>query len=162
MNLSTKKIMNMRIVSFLFAVAFLAVSGARADDTAAVFSTFTVPVSGHITGHNNEKVSCKGPVRVAVMVQRDATMPHSSAIITVDTTGLACQGAQSKIAYSNTGHQILTRLFAAKDKLESPIAFFPQSETGHLQARSAQVTLNLSYDTRNASLVGATATLTSL
>ena len=162
MNPSNKTTMKKRILPLVFAVAFLAVSGARADDTAAVFSTFTVPVSGQIIGHNNEKVSCKGPVRVAVMVQRDATMPHQSSIVTVDTTGLSCTGAKSKTSYSNTGHQILTRVFGAQDKLESPIAFFPATANGHLQARSGQVTLHLSYDTRSAALVRATATLTSL
>ncbi|HEY2029613.1 MAG TPA: hypothetical protein VGH20_10420 [Myxococcales bacterium] len=162
MNLSIKTTMNKRIVPFLFAVAFLAVSAARADDIAAVFSTFTVPVQGQITGHNNEKVSCKGPVRIAVMVQRDATMAQQSSIVTVDTTGLSCTGASSKASYNNTGHQILTRVFGAKDNVESPIAFFPATANGHLQARTGQVKLNLSYDTRSASLVHATATLTSL
>jgi hypothetical protein len=162
MNPFNKKTMNKRIVPFLFAVAFLAVSAARANDIAAVFSTFTVPVSGQVTGHNNEKVSCKGPVRLSVMVQRDPTMANQSSIVTVDTTGLSCVGAQSKATYTNTGHQILTRVFGAKDKLESPIAFFPATANGHLQARSGQVTLNLSYDTKNASLVHATATLAGL
>ena len=130
--------------------------------TAAVFSSFTDTVSGQITGHKNEKVNCKGPVRIAVMVQRDATMPQQSSIVTVDTTELSCVGASSKVAYTNTGHQILTREFSAKDKLESPIAFFPSTSGGHLQARSAQVTLNLSYDTRSAALVGATGSIASL
>jgi hypothetical protein len=144
----------------VFAVAFLGVAEARAGDT-ATFSSFTVAVAGQITGHA-EKVNCKGPVRLSVMVQRDATMPHPSAIVTVDTTGLACQGASSKRAYGNTGHHILTRIFSATDNLEAPVAFFPQDETGHLNARSAQVKLHLSYDVKQAALIRATGTLSSL
>jgi hypothetical protein len=140
----------------LLAVLLCAASAARADSTA--FSSFTVPVSGSLLG-GSEKVNCKGPVRLSVMAQKDPSTPHANAIVTVDTTALACTGASSKMAYANTGHSILTRILTPTDTLEASIAVFPRHETGHLQARSAVVTLQLSYNLASAALVGATATI---
>jgi hypothetical protein len=148
--------MNKYLLPSLLAVLFCAAPAARADSTA--FSSFTVPVSGTLTG-GAENVNCKGPVRLSVMAQKDASTPHASAIVTVDTTALSCTGASSKMAYDNTGHSILTRILTATDKLEASIAVFPRHETGHLEARSAVVTLHLSYKLSNSALVGATASI---
>jgi hypothetical protein len=148
--------MTNKLALSIVAVLLLAVPAARADSTA--FSTFTAPVSGTLLG-GNEKVSCKGPVRLSVMAQKDPSTPFANAIVTVDTTALACVGLSSRLPYGNTGHAILTRILTAKDRLEASIAVFPTHETGHLEARSAVVTLQLAYDTVSAALVSATATL---
>jgi hydroxyethylthiazole kinase-like sugar kinase family protein len=149
-----------KLIPILCAIAFLAAKEAKADNAAA-FSSFTTSVSATVNGAT-EKVNCKGPVQLSVAVQRDASMPHSSSIVTVNTTALVCTGATSKAAYSNTGHAILTRVFGATDSLEAVIALFPSAKGGFMKARSATLTLNLKYNSGTAALVGASATLASL
>jgi len=148
--------MNNRLFLSLLAALLFAVPAARADSTA--FSSFTVPVSGTLLG-GNEKISCKGPVRLSAMAQKDPITQHANVVITVDTTGLACQGLSSKMSYLNTGHSILTRILTPNDRLEASIAVYPKHERGHLEARSAVVTMQLSYNLASSALVGATATL---
>jgi hypothetical protein len=147
-----------KLIPILCAIAFLAAKEAKAD---SAFSAFTTSVSATVNGAT-EKVNCKGPVQLSVMVQRDPTMPHPSSIITVNTTALVCTGATSKAAYSNTGHAVLTRVFGATDTLDALIAVFPAAKGGFMKARSAALTLNLKYNSGSAALVGASATLASL
>ena len=148
----------MRLFPGILTALLFAVPAARAESTA--FSTFTVPVSGTLVGAP-ENVSCKGPVRLSVMVQKDALTPHANAIVTVDTTALKCHGKSTGVSYLNTGHAILTRILSLTDHLEASIAVYPDRPDGHLQARTANLALKLSYNLSSAALVKASGTLSS-
>jgi hypothetical protein len=142
---------------FGLAVALLlAAPAARAQEAD---STFTTHVSGTLVGAP-ENVKCSGPVKLSVMVQYDPAAP-TNAIVTVDTQDLKCMGVRTKTPYVNSGHAILTRHLLATDVTETSIAVYPDTADGHLNARSATLSLKLSYSVANGALRHASVTLSS-
>jgi len=140
---------------FGLAVALLlAVPAARAQEAD---STFKAHVSGTLVGAP-ETVSCSGPVKLSVTVQHDTAGP-TNAIVTVDTQDLKCRGLRTKTPYINSGHAILTRHLLPTDVTETSIAVYPDTSDGHLNARSALLSLKLSYDVANGALRHASVTL---
>lgn len=140
---------------FGLAVAlFLAAPAARAQDAD---STFKTHVSGTLVGAP-ENVRCSGPVKLSVMVQSNPGA-QANAIVTVDTQDLKCTGVRTKTSYVNSGHSILTRLLSSTDVTETSIAVYPDTSDGHLNARSALLSLKLSYNVANGALRHASVTL---
>jgi hypothetical protein len=132
----------------------LAVPAARAQEAE---STFKTRVSGKLVGAP-EDIKCSGPVKLSVMVQNDPGK-QANAIVTVDTQDLKCRGVRTKTAYVNSGHSILTRLLSSTDVTETSIAVYPDTSDGHLNARSALLSLKLSYNLANGALRHASVTL---
>jgi hypothetical protein len=132
----------------------LAVPAARAQEAE---STFKTRVSGKLVGAP-EDIKCSGPVKLSVMVQNDPGK-QANAIVTVDTQDLKCRGVRTKTAYVNSGHSILTRLLSSTDVTETSIAVYPDTSDGHLNARSALLSLKLSYNVANGALRYASVTL---
>jgi hypothetical protein len=140
---------------FGLAVALLlAAPAARAQEAD---STFTTHVSGTIVGAP-ENVRCSGPVKLSVMVQYDPVAP-TNAIVTVDTQDLKCRGVKTRTPYVNSGHAILTRHLLPTDVTETSIAVYPDTSDGHMNARSALLSLKLSYNVANGALRDASVTL---
>jgi hypothetical protein len=148
--------MNAKIVHlFGLAVALLlAAPAARAQEAD---STFTTQVSGTLVGAP-ENVRCSGPVKLSVMVQPDPA-GEPNAVVTVNTQDLKCTGVKTRTPYTNSGHAILTRLLSPTDATETSIAVYPDTADGHLNARSALLSLKLSYDVANGAVRHASVTL---
>ena len=144
-------------IAGLAAAVLLATPAARGMDAE---STFTTHVSGKLVGAP-ETVSCSGPVKLSVMVQNDPGAPPN-AIVTVDTQDLKCRGLKTRTPYVNSGHSILTRLLLPTDAIETSIAVYPDTSDGHLNARSALLSLKLSYNVANGALRDASVTLSSV
>ena len=138
----------------LAVVLLLAVPAARAQEAE---STFKTRVSGRLVGAP-EDIKCSGPVKLSVMVQRDPGA-EANAIVTVDTQDLKCRGVRTKTSYVNSGHAILTRLLSSTDVTETSIAVYPDTSDGHLNARSALLSLKLSYDVATGALRDASVAL---
>jgi uncharacterized protein YhjY with autotransporter beta-barrel domain len=138
---------NLRLFGLAVAL-LLAAPAARAQEAD---STFTTRVSGRIVGAP-EDIKCSGPVKLSIMVQRDPDRAQANAIVTVDTTDLKCMGVRTKTSYVNSGHSILTRLLSSTDVTETSIAVYPDTSDGHMNARSALLSLNLSYNVANGAL----------
>ena len=138
----------------LAVVLLLAVPAARAQEAE---STFKTRVSGRLVGAP-EDIKCSGPVKLSVMVQRDPGA-EANAIVTVDTQDLKCRGVRTKTSYVNSGHSILTRLLSSTDVTETSIAVYPDTSDGHLNARSALLSLKLSYDVATGALRDASVAL---
>jgi hypothetical protein len=92
------------------------------------------------------------------MVQNDPGK-QANAIVTVDTQDLKCRGVRTRTAYVNSGHAILTRLLSSTDVTETSIAVYPDTSDGHLNARSALLSLKLSYDVATGALRDASVAL---
>ena len=138
----------------LAVVLLLAVPAARAQEAE---STFKTRVSGRLVGAP-EDIKCSGPVKLSVMVQTDPGR-ETNAIVTVDTQDLKCRGVRTKTSYVNSGHAILTRLLSSTDVTETSIAVYPDTSDGHLNARSALLSLKLSYDVATGALRDASVAL---
>ena len=132
----------------------LAVPAARAQEAE---STFKTRVSGKLVGAP-EDIKCSGPVKLSVMVQNDPGK-QANAIVTVDTQDLKCRGVRTRTPYVNSGHSILTRLLSPTDVTETSIAVYPDTSDGHLNARSALLSLKLSYDVATGALRDASVAL---
>jgi hypothetical protein len=134
----------------LFGLAVALLLAAPAARALEADSTFTTHVSGKILGAP-EDIKCSGPVKLSVMVQNDPGK-QANAIVTVDATDLKCRGLRTKTSYVNSGHAILTRLLSSTDATETSIAVYPDTGDGHLNARSALLSLKLSYDVATGAL----------
>jgi hypothetical protein len=153
--LFSTKTMNKRLVIVIAAGMLLAVSAAWAQATS--FSNFTFQLSGTVLG-GSENLTCSGPVNVSAMVVKDPSMP-TNAIVTIDTSELSCTGATTGASYSNTGHAELTRLLAGSDQVQAALALIPDVPQGHMHARPAVATLNLTFDMAAGALTGASGTI---
>jgi hypothetical protein len=97
-------------------------------------------------------------VKLSVTVQHDPAAP-TNAIVTVDTQDLKCRGVKTRTPYVNSGHSILTRHLLPTDVTETSIAVYPDTSDGHMNARSALLSLKLSYNVANGALRDASVTL---
>jgi hypothetical protein len=133
----------------------LAVTAAWAQATS--FSSFTFTLSGTVAG-GSEAVTCAGPVKVSAMVVKDPSMPPN-AIVSLDTSGLACTGATTGARYLNSGEATLTRILGPVDQVQAAISLYPNTPDGFMHARTGLATLNLRYNVAAGALVAASGTL---
>jgi hypothetical protein len=133
----------------------LAVPAAWAQATS--FSSFTFTLAGTVAG-GSEAVTCSGPVKVTAMVVKDPSMPPN-AIVSLDTSSLACTGAKTGATYLNSGEATLTRLLGPTDQVQAAISLYPDTPNGFMRARSGVATLSLRYDVAAGALTGVTGTL---
>jgi hypothetical protein len=131
-------------------------------------STFTLQTSGTVSWPTGaaapsstmipEKVDCSGAVKVITTAVMRRTLPPG-VVVSIDTRELSCVGQTTKAAYVNTGQANLTRLLVPNDLIETTFAFHPNVPGGYLDARTALLTLNLSFDTTTGALKSAVASI---
>jgi hypothetical protein len=97
-------------------------------------------------------------VKLTTAAVSDPTMPPG-VVVSIDATGLSCIGQITGIRYVNTGQANLTRPLVANDVIKTTFAFHQNVPDGFLHARTAQLTLNLSYDTTTGALLSSSATV---
>jgi hypothetical protein len=137
---------------------------------AQAVSTSTVQVAGTVggaktaaasTGSTGEAVVFSGPVQVTCRVMTNPAGPPTTTVVSIDARQVQGTGASTGTVYANSGQANLTRPFAATDQIQTTFAFFPSGAGGYLKARTALLTLNLTYDTTTLALTGVSGTIAS-
>jgi hypothetical protein len=145
------------ILSFLGGALLTLLPAAPAR--AQAISTFTVQVSGVVSGAGTaagpEAVSFSGPVQITSTVVTDPTGGPPSTVVFVDAQGVTGKGLLTGAAYVNSGQANLTRMFGAADVIKTTFAFFPNTASGFMKARTALLTLVLTYDLTSQALTSA-------
>lgn len=103
-----------------------------------------------------EPVVCTGPVKVETMALPDPALP-ATVVVSVNALGLACVGAISRARYVNTAQVDLTRQLAPIDQVQTTFALHRDTPGSHLSARTALLTLDLSFDVVTGALTAAAA-----
>jgi len=116
------------------------------------------PIDGTPVTTAPEAISCSGPVKLASTSVTDPSLPPQ-VVLTVDVRGLSCVGQTTKTAYLNSGFANLTRPLVASDMVQTTFAVYPSTAGGYLNARTAMVTLNLTFNTTTGALTGASASI---
>jgi hypothetical protein len=130
------------------AALVLAASPARAQ---TVSSTVTPAVRGLVTATGAESVACSGTVTVTA---RPVTL--GQVVVDVSTSGVACIGTTTKAAYANTGYARLTRPLVPQDVIQTTLAVYQDTSAGRIAARTALLTLNLTYNVSTGAVMGGT------
>jgi hypothetical protein len=135
-----------------------------AASTDTVTTTKTVQASGSAdsakTG-STESVAFSGPLVINASVVTDPDLGMST-VVQVDGKGITGSGTTSKATYLNGCEAILTRPFAANDHIELTFTFFDDTADSYLRAKTALVTIDLTYDTATKQLTGATSSVSAL
>src|SRR4051812_13456279 len=146
----------------LLAAAFgvlLAAPAARAQTTV---STFTLNVSGTtgptISSADGETVKFSGPLTLIATVVTDPVLPPA-VVLSVKGDQITAIGSTTGASYLNECVANLTRPFGASDTVTLSFAFF-RDAAGYLNARTAQLNLNLTYDTTTMALTGVSGNVT--
>jgi hypothetical protein len=129
-----------------------------------VTTTKTVQTSGTVDSAKTgmaENVAFTGPLVINTYVVNDPDLGPST-VVQVDGKGLAGSGTTSKTAYRNGCEAILTRPFAARDHIELSFTFFDEASDSYLRAKTALVTLDLTFDTTTKQLTSATGVVSAL
>jgi hypothetical protein len=135
-----------------------------ADPVDTVTTTKTVQTSGSADSAKTglaESVAFSGPLVINTYVVTDPDLGPST-VVQVDGKGITGSGTTSKTAYLNGCEAILTRPFAAKDHIELTFTFFDEASDSYLRAKTALVTLDLTFDTTTKQLTGATSVVSAL
>jgi hypothetical protein len=111
-----------------------------------------------ITPKGPEAISCSGAVKIATVATSDPTLPPG-VVVTVDLRGLSCLGQSSGAKYINSALLNITRLLVANDVVQHTFAIYTTAAGGHMNARTAMVTLNMGYDTTSGALKTASASI---
>jgi hypothetical protein len=126
----------------------LAAPAARAQ---SALTTLSPSVRGVVSAGGGESVACAGPVSVTT---RQVT--PTGVVVAVDARGLTCTGLTTGASYSNTGVANLTRSLAAQDVVRTTFAVYRDVPGGFRSARTALLTLTLTYDLVTGAATGAT------
>lgn len=135
-----------------------------AEPVDAVTTTRTAQASGSVDSAKTglaENVAFSGPVVIYTSVVSDPDL-GTSTIVQVDGKGMKGSGATTATAYLNGCEAILTRPFAEKDHIELTFTFFDDTSGSYLRAKTALVTLDLTFDPTTKQLTGATSTVSAL
>lgn len=135
-----------------------------AEPVDTVATTKTVQTSGAADSAKTglaENVSFAGPLVVNTYVVTDPDLGPST-IVQVDGKGIKGTGDRAATTYLNGCEAILTRPFAAKDHIEVTFAFFDDASDSYLRAKTALLTLDLTYDTTTKQLTSATSVVSPL
>jgi hypothetical protein len=126
---------------------------------AQAISTFNVQVSGAVSGSGTaagpEAVSFSGPVLITATVVTDPAGGPPTTVVFVDALGVTGKGLSTGAAYMNSGQANLTRVFGPADVIKTTFAFFRNTAGGFMKARTALLTLSLTYDTTTQALTSA-------
>lgn len=144
------------------AVATPTTDPATPVDTVA--TTKTPQVAGSVDGAKTglaENVSFSGPLVVNTYVVNDPDLGLST-IVQVDGKGIKGTGDRTATGYNNGCEAILSRPFAAKDHIELTFAFFDGASDSYLRAKTALVTLDLTFDETTKQLTSATGVVSAL
>jgi hypothetical protein len=132
----------------------LAAPSARAQ---TAVSTITPSVRGTVTAAGAESVSCAGQLNVTA---RQVTL--TDVVVAVDARGLTCTGAKSGASYANTGVANLTRSLVSQDVIQTTFALYPDAAGGFRKARTALLTLTLTYNVTTGAISGGTGSVGNL
>jgi hypothetical protein len=143
------------------AVLGLAVAGLLAAPSAraqTAVSAITPSVRGVVTAANAESVTCSGSVSVTAkaVTPTNAAVTPTSIVVGVDARGLTCTGVTSGASYANTGVANLTRVLVSQDVIQTTFAVYPDVPGGFRSARTALLTLNLTYNVSTGAISGGT------
>lgn len=130
-------------------------------------STFTVQAQGRVgsttqvaaTAASPETVSFSGSIRIISTVVLDPAGGPPTAVVSIDARQVSGKGLTTGTIYSNSGQANLTRRFAASDLIKTTVAFYPSGPGGFLKARTALVTVNLTYNTTTRALTAVSASI---
>jgi hypothetical protein len=127
------------------AVLVLAAPAARAQ---TAVSAVTPSVRGIVTAAGAESVVCAGQVNVTAkaVTPTNLSVTPTNVVVGVDARGLTCTGLATGATYANTGVANLTRVLVAQDVIQTTFAVYPNVPGGFRRARTALLTLNLTYD----------------
>jgi hypothetical protein len=120
--------------------------------------TFTPASGGGAVDPAAENVHCTGDVQLGTKAVNDPSLPPGI-VLSVDATGLTCAGQATRGKYVTDSSETLTRLLVPSDVVQTTLAFHKATPNGFLTAKTALLTLNLTYDPVTGALTGATATL---
>jgi hypothetical protein len=105
-----------------------------------------------------EDVQCSGDLRIDTKAVSDPTLP-AGVVVSIDASALVCVGQGTRGRYVTDSVATLTRLLVPSDVVTTTLAFHKSTPNGFLTARTALLTLSLTYDTATGALTGATASL---
>ena len=152
------------VLLFFAGVAGAGVLFVRPAYAQTTVSTFTVQVSATLPALQtglSESVTFSGPLRVKATVVTDPALP-AGVVVLVDGRGVIGKGVTTGATYNNTAFANLSRRFAATDTVKTTFAFFAAGPGSHLRAKTALLTLNLTYNTTTMALTSVTSTLGTL
>jgi hypothetical protein len=147
------------LAGLLLLPAGAAAQSAASSFTVSVADGLVGPAAGAMAAGGRESIACSGPVKVEANAMPDPAL-GPTVTVSVDARGLVCTGQTTRAAYVNTAQANLTRLLAPTDVVETTFALHRNVPGGFMRARTARLTLNLSYDATGA-LTGATASVAS-
>ena len=156
----------------LLGCLFLAAGPAFAQSASSTFTTTSSGTVGTPTASTStasagdfgtatkapEAISCSGSVKLGSVAVNDPLLPPQ-VVVSVDTRSLSCVGQSTKTVYLNSGQANLTRPLVASDVIKTTFAVYPNTADGYTHARTAMVTLNLTFDTTTGALTGASASI---
>jgi hypothetical protein len=149
------------VLPMLLGCLLLAAGPAFAQTATSILTTTISGTVGTLAppiSNGPEAISCSGPVKIATAAVSDPTLPPG-VVVTVDVRGLSCVGQTSGATYVNSGFANLTRPLLATDLVQTTFAVYPDTAGGYMDARTAMVTLNLTYDTITGALTTALASI---
>jgi hypothetical protein len=106
----------------------------------------------------SENVHCSGDLTINTKAVSDPSLPPG-VVVSIDAGGLVCVGQGTRGRYVSDSQATLTRLLVANDVIKTTLAFHKNTPNGFLSARTALLTVNLTYDTTTGALMGASASL---
>ena len=170
MNRGLSRVVVVSLLSGVLILGSLFISSHSAQATVAVVST--APIVSTVTALTSgtapalqtgltEPVTFSGPVVVTSTVVNDPAL-GPSVVVALDGRGLKATGGTTGTVYINECEANLTRPFGATDVIKTTFAFYEDKPGGYLNAKTAMVTLNLTYDTATMALtkvIGSVSTL---
>ncbi|HEY2028045.1 MAG TPA: hypothetical protein VGH20_02445 [Myxococcales bacterium] len=142
----------------------LVLAAPEASAQAAAVSTFALPISATVSAAASglpEAVTFSGTAHVTATVATDPTLPPQ-VVVAIDGRGVTGVGQTSGFVYKNECEANLTRPLAALDTIHLTFAVFKEGPGSALSARSAFLTLNLTYNTTTMVLTNVTGTVSAL
>ena len=150
--MTSRRIPSVRGLALIGAILGAVLIAAPVARAQTAVSSSTITISGNVL-LNNDNISCSGSVKVTTTFVTDPVLPPSE-VVFIDARSVACTG-QNGTVWLNNGQANLTRPLVANDVIKTTIAIFPNTATGYLKARTALLTLNLSFNTTTGALLSA-------
>jgi|GEM_PF-644210 hypothetical protein len=171
MNRGTSRVVILSLLSGVLVLGSLFIANhpahAQATATAATVptvSSVTLQVSGSAPALKtglSEAINFSGPLVVTTTVMNDPTM-GPSVVVSLDGRGVKGTGSTTGTVYINECEANLSRPFGATDAIKTTFAFFEDKPGAYLNAKTALVTLNLTYDTATMKLTKVTGSVSTL
>jgi hypothetical protein len=146
------------------ACAILAAPSAQAQTVSVVNGTLKGTVAGTAATVkagtvDNETVTFTGPFSISANWIPDPAGGPATMALFLDATSVVGTGASTLTKYANSAQASLTRVYLTADTVKATVAFQPNNATGYLHARTALVTVNLTFNPTTHAISGVTGSL---